>query len=577
MNIFKVLKQDILKAISSINPTAQSTSQITVEMPRDGGNGDLSTNAAMVLVKELARVPKDIANDLKKELEKLDYIHSIDIAGPGFINFTIHKSYWQETVKDIIEAGANYGHNNIGKGVRVNVEYVSANPTGPMHIGHARGAVYGDALARLLQFCGYDVTKEYYINDAGSQIDTLVRSVLIRYKEALTGEIIDIPQGLYPGEYLKPVGENLVEKYGDTLLAKSEADVISIIKDFVVSEMLSLIKSDLLDLGIKHDVFTSENSLYTDGKVDIALEKLNKLGLVYVGALPPPKGKAPEDWEPVPLLLFKSTAFGDDQDRPIKKSNGGWTYFAGEVAYSYDKISRKFDAVVIVLGADHSGYVKRTKAVIDALSESKIISDIKLCQMVNYVENNEPIKMSKRAGTFTTVRDVTNELGKDIIRFIMLSRKNDIVLDFDLVKVKEQSKENPVFYVQYAYVRTQSILANAASQMQESYMIFKAHHYDTTLLDCSEEVELIKLLASWTKVVELAAIHFEPHRIAFYLQHVASAFHALWNLSQENNSYRFIVPDNPQLTAARLSLAQAVANVMSCGFNIIGIDAVERM
>lgn len=577
MDIFTTLRNDIVEAVTKLHSDVKSVKQIVIEAPKDSLNGDLATNAAMVISKELGRSPRDIAMELKAVLQKLDYIAHTDVAGPGFINFTIHASNWQDAVHNIINDGAEYGRNNIGKGKKVNVEYASPNPTGPMHIGHARGAVYGDTLARLLQFCGYDVTKEYYINDAGAQIDTLAQSAFLRYQEAATGVEVDIPAGLYPGEYLKPLGVDLVLKYGVSLLLKGREDASALIKEFVVSEMLTIIKGDLQELGVEHDVFTSENSLYSDKKIDIALKKLESLDLIYNGILPPPKGKLSEDWEESELLLFKSTEFGDDQDRPVKKSDGSWTYIAGDIAYSYDKINRGFDSIIMVLGADHAGYVKRIKAVVKAIGENKVTSDVILCQLVNYVENGEPIKMSKRAGSFTTVRDVIRELGKDVVRFMMLTRKNDTILDFDLVVAKEQSKENPVFYVQYAYVRTNSIMNGIKSQVPQSYQIFDDKKYDVSLLSSEAEINLIKLLVSWPNLVTSSATHFEPHRIAFYLQSLAGVFHSLWNFGKENNQYRFVVESDVELTAARYALVKAVHNVMKAGFNIIGIDALERM
>ena len=465
----------------------------------------------------------------------------------------------------------------MGLGVKINVEYASPNPTGPMHIGHARGAVYGDALARLLVKCGYDVTKEYYVNDAGGQVLDLARTVFLRYKEAYTGEKAIIPAGLYPGDYLCPIGQKLANTYGDKFLNMTEAEYLPIIKKIAIQEMLETIKGDLLQLGVQHDIFFSEQSLYDNNKVEEAVNKLKKLDLVYEGILPPPKGELPENWESREQLLFRSTNFGDDQDRALKKSDQSWTYFAGDIGYTADKIARGFNEVIFVLGADHGGYVKRIKAVVESLSEGKVKSEVKLCQMVNFVENGVPIKMSKRAGAFTTTQDVVNEVGKDVIRFIMLTRKNDAILDFDLIKVKEQSKDNPVFYVQYAYVRALSIISNAHLQLPESYNKLKTKQYDLTLLSSKEELELIKLLASFPKIIEGAALHFEPHRIAFYLQSIASLFHSLWNLGKENNNYRFIIENDIELTAARLAMVHAMSKVLHAGFDIIGVDVIEKM
>jgi arginyl-tRNA synthetase len=577
MHIFQRLRDDVIKAASSITDTTEHFANIAIETPKDRLNGDLSTNAAMILAPKLKASPRAVAIKLKESLEKLSYIRDIEIAGAGFINFTLDPIEWQKALGQILAQGINYGCSSIGAGQRVNVEYVSANPTGPMHIGHARGAVYGDALARLLLKSGYDVTKEYYVNDAGSQVLDLARTVFLRYKERCTGKSAQIPEGLYPGEYLIPLGAKLAEKYGDKFLSQTEPEYLPIISGFAISEMLELIKSDLRELGIEHDVFFSEKSLHDDKKIQPSLAKLEQQGLIYTGVLPPPKGKTKEGWEEKSQLLFRSTDFGDDQDRPLQKSDNNWTYFASDIAYAADKILRGFKSLVFVLGADHGGYVKRLEAIVKALSDDRVTCEVKLCQLVNYLENGNSIKMSKRSGNFTTVRDVVHEVGKDIIRFMMLTRKNDIGLDFDLVKVKEQSKDNPVFYVQYAYVRARSIIANTKTQLPEAYTIFANGDLDLGLLSSQEEMEFIKLLASWPKVLEGAAKHFEPHRVAFYLQVVASSFHALWNLGKENNNYRFIIENDPALTASRLALITAMNNVIGCGFDIIGVEALEKM
>ncbi|MBP7190535.1 MAG: arginine--tRNA ligase [Rickettsiaceae bacterium] len=579
MNIYNLLKQDIIAAISKIIPNILSndTKSVVVEMPKDASNGDLSTNAAMVLSKIAGKSPRELATILVSNLSNIDYITDMEIAGPGFINFRIHPSKWYEEAQEILDSKIKYGSCNIGSGIKVNLEYASPNPTGPMHIGHARGAVYGDSLSRLLQKCGYQVTKEYYINDAGGQVIDLAKTVFLRYKEAYTGKEVEIPAGLYPGDYLKPIGAMLSKEFGDKFLKLTEEEYLPIIKNFAIKEMLKLIKEDLAKLGICHDVFSSEQSLYDDKKVEAAIDELTKLGLVYEGTLPPPKGEQQDDWEERPQLLFKSTEFGDDIDRPLQKSDKSWTYFAGDIGYTADKISRGFNCIILALGADHGGYVKRIKAVIQALGKGAVTSDIKLCQLVNFVENGVPIKMSKRAGSFLTANDVVSEVGKDIVRFMMLSRKNDIVLDFDLAKVREQSKDNPVFYVQYAYVRTKSILAGAKLQIPEAVESLEKKEIDWNLLSSKEELDLIKMLGSFPKMVEGAAVNFEPHRVAFYLQSVASSFHSLWNLGKENNDYRFIIENDAKLTTARLALVSAVAEVINAGFDIIGIDLVEKM
>ena len=576
MNIYNTLKGDLVKIVQSLYKVDDIAS-IVLESPKDPLNGDLSTNAAMVLANKIQKTPREIAMELKEVLAAVSYIAHIEIAGPGFINFTIQSSVWQQNLLAIFDEGYKYGFNNIGKSLKVNVEYVSANPTGPMHIGHARGAVYGDVLANLLKACGYDVTKEYYINDAGSQIDALVRTALLRYQEVALNQTLEIPEGLYPGDYLIPVGEKLHKTYEDKLLTMPEAESLKLIRKFVIDEMMEIIRTDLKTMGIEHEVFFSEQSLHDNKSIDKVVELLKAKNLVYRGTLPPPKGKVQDDWVPKEQLLFRTTEFGDDQDRAIQKADGSWSYLAPDIAYAEDKIARGFEQIIIVLGADHSGYVKRMEAIVRSLSGGKVGVEIKLCQLVNYIENGDLVKMSKRAGTFTTVRDVVNEVGKDIIRFIMLTRKNDIGLDFDLVKVKEQSKDNPVFYVNYAYVRALSIVKNASESLPEAMKIFENKKCDTSLLAFEEEIQLMKLLASWPRTLEGSATHFEPHRIAFYLQNLAASFHALWNLGKENNDYRFVIESNPELTAARLLLTTCVKNVIHAGLDVIGVKPLDKM
>ncbi|MEY3197161.1 MAG: arginyl-tRNA synthetase [Pseudomonadota bacterium] len=576
MNIYNTLKEDVIQVASELFGTDFLT-QITIESPKDPLNGDLATNAAMVIANSIKRNPREIASELKIKLSQLPYVAHVEIAGPGFINFTIHSTIWQNNLRNIIKDGNQYGFNNVGNGKKVNVEYVSANPTGPMHIGHARGAVYGDVLARLLVACGYDVTKEYYINDAGSQIEALVRTALLRYKEAALKQEIIIPDGLYPGEYMVPVGKKLYASYKEELLHIAEVEACAKIRSFVLSEMMELIKNDLKLMGIEHDVFLSEQSLHDSGSIESVVERLKKDGLVYKGTLPPPKGSENKDWVPQELLLFKSTKYDDDQDRPIQKNDGSWAYFASDLAYAEDKIRRGFEQIIVVLGADHAGYVKRMEAIVHALSNGEVGIDIKLCQLVNFIEDGELVKMSKRAGSFTTVRDVINEVGKDIIRFIMLTRKNDVGLDFDLAKVKEQSRDNPVFYVNYAYVRAGSVINNAGSKAPEAQEIYNSDKADLSLLSSEEELHVMKLLALWPRAVEGAAINFEPHRIVLFMQNLASSFHALWNLGKENNNYRFVVEGDKNLTAARMTLAKAVQNVIHSGFDIVGTEPMEKM
>ncbi len=577
MNIFNKLQNDVINAAKQICDDQKLLESVTIEIPKDNLNGDLSTNIAMIIGAKQNINPKEIALKLKEILSPLKYIASTEVAGLGFINFTIKADQWHDIINDILRDAVDFFKINIGNNKKVNIEYVSANPTGPMHVGHARGAVYGDALARVLDSTGYDVTKEYYVNDAGSQIDDLVTTVILRYKQALTrGEII-IPEGLYPGEYLKSIGQKLVEKFSDKLLTMNEKEFRKIVEKFTINEMLTLIRDDLKELDIQHDLFFSEKSLHNNGKIDEVVQLLVEMGLIYQGQLPPPKGKIDESWSARTQRLFKSTAFGDNQDRAIEKSDGSWSYFASDLAYAKDKIDRGAEHLVYVLGADHAGYVKRIEAIVKALGKGKVKVDVKICQLVNFIDNGESVKMSKRRGNFTSVRDVTNEVGKDILRFIMLTRKNDVTLDFDLIKVKEQSKDNPIFYVQYAYVRTISIIAKAKESMPEAYARFLEKKYDLSLLSTEEEIEIMKILASWPKVLEVSAKYFEPHRIAFYLINLASKFHSLWNFGKENNDYRFLIEDNTELTVARLALAQAIQKIIGVGFNIIGVTPMDKM
>ncbi|MDN3029909.1 MAG: arginine--tRNA ligase [Candidatus Tisiphia sp.] len=577
MNIFNKLRNDIISAGKKICDNDDVLQLAAVEIPKDKFNGDLSSNIAMIVAAKQNVKPKDLAIRFKEILTSLPYIASIEVAGPGFINFTIKADMWHNSINDILLDKEEFFKVNFGNNQKVNIEYVSANPTGPLHIGHARGAVYGDALAKVLDSTGYIVTKEYYLNDAGSQVDDLANSVMLRYKQALTKEDIVIPAGLYPGEYLVDIGQKLVEKFGDKLLTMPDNERHELVKDFTIEEMLVIIKHDLKELDVEHEVFFSEKSLHDSGKIEEVVQLLTKMGLIYDGQLPPPKGNVDELWDSRTQRLFKSTAFGDNQDRPIKKSDGSWSYFASDLAYAKDKIDRGFDHLVYVLGADHCGYVKRIEAIVKALGGEKIKVDVKICQLVNFVENGIAVKMSKRSGNFTNVRDVTNEVGKDIIRFIMLTRKNDITLDFDLAKVKEQSKDNPVFYVQYAYVRTMSILEKAKESMPKVYNKFLEKEYDLSLLSTEEEIEIIKLLASWSKILEVSAKYFEPHRIAFYLINLASKFHALWNFGKENNDYRFLIEDNIELTVARLALAKSIQKIIKVGFDVIGVTPMNKM
>ncbi len=549
-------------------PADLDRSNVTLEPPRDTSHGDLATNAAMVLAKPAGTNPRALAEILAVELGKLDAVSGVEIAGPGFLNLRLHPSAWIDELQAIGQAGENYGRSHIGDGKAVNVEYVSANPTGPMHMGHCRGAVVGDALASLLEYSGFKVIREYYINDAGGQVDTLARSVHLRYREAL-GQDIEIPEGLYPGDYLIPVGQRLAKEFGDQFLDAPESEWLVLFRKSAVSDMMEMIKADLALLGIHHDLFSSEAELHDAGKADAAEAELRARGLIYDGELEKPKGKEIEDWEPVTLPLFRSTQFGDDQDRPIKKSNGSWTYFGADLAYHYQK-SRNVDAMVDIWGADHAGTVKRIKAAVNALTEGKVQFDVKLVQMVRLLRGGEPVKMSKRSGSFVTLSEMVEEVGKDVVRFTMLTRKSDAQMDFDFAKVVEASKDNPVFYVQYAHARIQSTLRKAQAEGMES---------DATHLNLlgNEEIALIREAANFPRIVEAAAKASEPHRIAFYLSDLAAAFHAYWNLGNDQPDKRFILAQKPALTGARLFMAANIGQVIRNGLRLMGVEAANSM
>jgi arginyl-tRNA synthetase len=583
MNIYKKIENEIRHLIEKLKqegklPADVSTDKVEATPSKDPAHGDIATNAAMVIAAQISAKPRDIAELILEKLSHEMVIAKSEIAGPGFINITLNPSMWQKAILDILEHGRGYGTSTMGKGCKVNVEYVSANPTGPMHVGHGRGAVYGDALATLLQKAGYDVTREYYINDAGAQIDKLADSAYLRYREAC-GEVIgDIPEGLYPGDYLVSVGKALAEKYGKKFIGAAASEYRPVIRLFTVDAMMDMIRDDLAVLGIRHNVFSSEREITEAGKVDEAIASLESKGLIYRGVLEPPKGKAPEDWEPKEQTLFKASQFGDDSDRPVKKSDGAWTYFAPDIAYHFDKCKRGFDKLIDVFGADHGGYVKRLKAVVHALSDNKVELDVKLCQMVKFLRNGEPAKMSKRAGTFVTVREVVDEVGKDVFRFIMLTRKNDVPLDFDFAKVMEQSKDNPVFYVQYAHARTRSVIRNATAELPEAAKLAAAPSFDVLhRLSHKEELAMIRLLCGWPRLVESAAVAREPHRVAFFLQDLAAAFHGFWNLGNDDLELRFIVKHDIQLTAARIALANAISQVIASGLNVLGVEPLEEM
>ena len=553
-------------------------SRVAVEPPRDPTHGDLSTNAAMVLAKAAKMPPRDLAQKLAARLANEGDITAAEVAGPGFINLRIADAFWQTRLVDILEARASYGDSELGQGRRVNVEYVSANPTGPMHVGHGRGAVVGDALASLLEKAGFQVCREYYINDAGAQVDVLARSLFLRYREAL-GEVIDaIPEGLYPGEYLKDTAWLLAKRDGAKWLSQPESAWLPEFRDFAIGNMMTAIRTDLNALGIEHEVLTSERAIVGAGAIEKAIAALEKQDLIYIGTLEPPKGKLPDDWEARPQTLFRATQFGDDVDRPLKKSDGSWTYFAADIAYHFDKVQRGFNDMIDVWGADHGGYVKRMQAAVTALTGGQASLDVKLCQLVNLLDKGQPVKMSKRAGTFVTLREVVDEVGKDVFRFVMLTRRNDQTLDFDFAKVVEQSKDNPVFYVQYAHARASSVMRHARDEFGENDLApAQLARAELNLLADRDEIALIRLLTQWPRVVEGAAESHEPHRIAFYLQEVAAAFHGLWNKGNADATLRFIQAGAKPLTLARLALVQAVAFVIASGFEVMGVTPVEEM
>jgi len=584
MNIFADFDARIKKTLQSIDlktkdDDALDLSRVGVEPPRDPSHGDIATNAAMVLSKAVGEAPRELAARIAAALEADPDVASVNVAGPGFINLQLKDGYWHRQLSGMIESGTDYGRSTLGAGRKVNVEYVSANPTGPMHVGHCRGAVVGDALANLLKFAGYDVTKEYYINDAGAQIDVLARSVMLRYRQALGEEIGEIPSGLYPGDYLIPVGETLAAEYGRRLLEMPDEEALAIVKDRTIDAMMAMIRSDLDALNVHHDVFFSERSLHADNARAIrsAINDLTLKGHVYKGKLPPPKGQLPEDWEDREQTLFRSTDVGDDMDRPLMKSDGSFTYFAADVAYFKNKYERGFDEMIYVLGADHGGYVKRLEAVARAVSGGKAELTAILCQLVRLFRAGEPVRMSKRAGEFVTLRDVVEEVGRDPVRFMMLYRKNDAPLDFDFAKVTEHSKDNPVFYVQYASARCHSVFRQAKEQGGFDNLDREtlAKHLDK--LTDESEIALVRKLAEYPRLIETAAQHQEPHRLAFYLYDLASAFHAQWNKGTENPDLRFIKVNDPDLSLARLGLVQVVSDVLTSGLSIIGADAPTEM
>lgn len=559
---------DDLQASGSL-PAGLDRRNIAVEPPRDPAHGDLATNAAMVLAKPASMNPRALAELIVPKLAALPEIATAEVAGPGFINVRLTEQSWRDELAGILSAGGDYGRSATGKGKTVNVEYVSANPTGPMHMGHCRGAVVGDALAALLEFAGYGVIREYYVNDAGAQVQTLARSAHLRYREAL-GETVEIPEGFYPGDYLVPIGQALAAEYGDRYVGKPESEWLDLFREKTVAAMMDMIRADLALLGIVHDVFASEAGVQKAGKVDVALDRLRAEGLVYEGTLEPPKGELPDDWEPTEMTLFKATAFGDDSDRPVRKSDGGLTYFGTDLAYHAQK-AEKADILIDIWGADHAGTVKRIKAAVQALTAGKVDFDVKLVQMVRLLRGGEPVKMSKRSGSFVTLADVVREVGKDVVRFTMLTRKADAQMDFDFAKVVEASKDNPVFYVQYAHARGRSLHRRAAEAG-----IDLAPAADLTLLD-AEELALVKFAAQFPRIVESAAQAHEPHRIAFYLYDLAAMFHALWNRGNDDPARRFLLSDKPEMTRARLALSDAIGQIIRNGLGVMGVTAAEEM
>ena len=580
MDLFYTVRQHVLKELDGMVaggelPAGLDMTSVAVEPPRDPLHGDMATNAAMVLSKSAKKNPREIAENLANRLSSVDIIENSQVAGPGFLNLRISIKAWQSNLNKILELGSTYGRTGLGKNLRVNVEFVSANPTGPLHVGHTRGAVFGDALSELLSFAGYKVTREYYINDGGSQVDTLARSVYLRYLEA-HGQEVAFEDGTYPGNYLIPVGQALKEKVGSDFIDKPEHYWLEDVREFSTDAMMKLIKDDLAALGVEMDAFFSEKSLYGGGKIEKAIESLKSKNLIYDGILDSPKGKKVEDWEPRVQTLFKSTSHGDDVDRPIKKSDGAWTYFAPDIAYHFDKVERNFDHLIDVFGADHGGYVKRMKAAVSALSDDKVKFDIKLTQLVKLFKRGEPFKMSKRAGTFVTLRDLVDQVGSDVTRFVMLTRKNDAPLDFDFEKVLEQSKDNPVYYVQYASARIHSVFRKA----KEAGIYFDGEQmrYETfNKITHEAEIKIAKKLAEWPRLVEISAKTHEPHRIAFYLYELASDFHSLWNKGNENDELRFIQENDHKATKTKMAMISAVLVVISSGLGILGVEPATHM
>ena len=583
MNYFSYFRDLIKDTIedmvgAGLLPEPPDLNAIAVEPPRDPAHGEVATNAALVLAHAAKRKPRDIAEELARRVGAHESVADAEAAGPGFVNLRATAGFWHARLAEVLRAGTAYGDSGLGAGEAVNVEYVSANPTGPLHVGHGRGAVFGDALAALLQKAGFAVTREYYVNDAGAQLEALARSVFYRYREALGQDAGAPPEGFYPGDYLIPVGEALAKRDGEKWAEAVEPEWTAECAEFGRNSMMVLIREDLSALGVRQDIEVSERDLHRSGAVEAALAELEAQGLIYTGVLDPPKGKKPADWEPRPQTLFRATQFGDDSDRPLKKSDGGWTYFASDIAYHRDKFERGFATMIDVWGADHGGYVKRMKAAVAALSGGQAALDVKVCRMVNVLKDGAPVKMSKRAGEFVTLRQVIDEVGKDVVRFIMLTRRNDAPLDFDFARVTEQSHDNPVFYVQYAHARARSVLRHAAEAFPEGDLGAAAlAAADLSRLTEPLELALIRALANWPNFVETAAVAHEPHRVAYYLHDLASAFHALWNKGTGDASLRFVRIDEPALTMARLALVQGSATVIASGLGLIGVEPAEEL
>jgi len=584
MNVYALVHSRIIAALQALQgegalPAGLDFANVEVSPPREAAHGDLACNAGLVLAKAAKMKPRDIAEKLAQKLEGDADISAVEVAGPGFLNMSFVPAFWHGVIAAILKEGADYGRVDLGHGERVNVEYVSANPTGPMHVGHCRGAVFGDALANLLEFVGYRVTREYYVNDAGAQVDALARSAYLRYREALGEKIGEIPAGLYPGDYLKPVGAALAREHGPTLLNFTEERWLPLVREAAVAAMIAMIKEDLAALNITHETFFLERSL-TQGKDEVAetIEELRRKGLVFEGRLPRPKGHDEGDWEDREQTLFKATAFGDDTDRALMKSDGGYTYFASDMAYHHNKLARGFKHLINVFGADHAGYLTRVKAAVAALSDGKADLDIKVCQLVRLFRGGEPVRMSKRAGTFVTLREVVDEVGRDPVRYMMLYRKNDAPLDFDLAKAVEQSKDNPVFYVQYAHARTKSVFRQAGEVFPNfTEASAEVRDADLALLQDAGEIDLVKKLASFPVLIEAAARAHEPHRLAFYLYELASTFHAQWTAGNELPHLRIIQASDGSLTASRLALALATTKVLASGLEILGVHAPDEM